>query len=222
MSTGIFKIFNISVGSTGYSEKEAIVEGLDIEVVHNIKPNRPTYLNGEEMIIKAIADRKTKRLLGVQIIGYEGVDKRLDVFVTLITYKATVDELFHLDLAYAPPFSTTKDPVHYTGMILDNAISNGRPILTSDKLDNFGEIQIIDTRSEKDYQSKAHVMNAINIPHGILRAHLDQLDINKPVLTYCNKGTTGNATQNILINRGFKEVYNLSGDHKFYSGSREK
>lgn len=223
LSTGIFKLFDLSIGSTGLSEKEAITEGYDVEVVHNIKPNKPSYMNGQEMVIKAIADRKSKRLLGVQIVGYEGVDKRIDVFATLLTYKATVDELFHLDLSYAPPFSTTKDPVHYTGMILENAISKGRPILNSNKIEDFGdEIQIIDTRTEKDYQSKGHVENAINIPHSKLRDRLDELDKNKPVVTYCNKGTTGNATQNILINRGFKLVFNLSGGHKFYSGSRKR
>lgn len=223
LSTGIFKLFDLSVGSTGLSEKEALSEGYDVEVVHNIKPNKPSYMNGQEMVIKAIADRSSKRLLGVQIIGYEGVDKRIDVFATLLTYKATVDELFHLDLSYAPPFSTTKDPVHYTGMILENAISNGRPILNPNKIEDFGEdLQIIDTRSEKDYQSKGHVENAINIPHSKLRDKLNELDINRPVVTYCNKGTTGNATQNILINRGFKSVFNLSGGHKFYSGSRKR
>lgn len=223
LSTGIFKLFDLSIGSTGLSEKEALSEGYDVEVVHNIKPNKPSYMNGQEMVIKAIADRSSKRLLGVQIIGYEGVDKRIDVFATLLTYKATVDELFHLDLSYAPPFSTTKDPVHYTGMILENAISNGRPILNPNKIEDFGEdLQIIDTRSEKDYQSKGHVENAINIPHSKLRDKLNELDINRPVVTYCNKGTTGNATQNILINRGFKSVFNLSGGHKFYSGSRKR
>ena len=223
LSTGIFKLFDLSIGSTGLSEKEALSEGYDVEVVHNIKPNKPSYMNGQEMVIKAIADRSSKRLLGVQIIGYEGVDKRIDVFATLLTYKATVDELFHLDLSYAPPFSTTKDPVHYTGMILENAISNGRPILNPNKIEDFGEeLQIIDTRSEKDYQSKGHVENAINIPHYKLRDKLNELDINRPVVTYCNKGTTGNATQNILINRGFKSVFNLSGGHKFYSGSRKR
>lgn len=223
LSTGIFKLFDLSIGSTGLSEKEALSERYDVEVVHNIKPNKPSYMNGQEMVIKAIADRSSKRLLGVQIIGYEGVDKRIDVFATLLTYKATVDELFHLDLSYAPPFSTTKDPVHYTGMILENAISNGRSILNPNKIEDFGEdLQIIDTRSEKDYQSKGHVENAINIPHSKLRDRLNELDINRPVVTYCNKGTTGNATQNILINRGFKSVFNLSGGHKFYSGSRKR
>jgi len=121
LSTGIFKIFNITVANTGLSEKEAICEGYDIAICHNIKPDKPTYFNGREMIIKAIADKKTERILGVQIIGYEGVDKRIDVFAT-----------------------------------------------------------------------------------------------------FCNKGVTGNAAQNILINYGFKKVYNLSGGHKFYNAIKNK
>lgn len=223
LSTGIFKLFDLTIASTGLSEAEAIREGYDIEIVHNIKPDKPTYFQGEEMLIKAIADKKSKRLLGVQIIGTTGVDKRIDVFVTLLTYKATVDELFHLDLAYAPPFSTTKDPVHYTGMILDNAISNGRGLMTSDGVRAFeGEIQIIDARSESDFKGKGCVEGARNMPQGRLRDELSSLDPNKVTVTYCNKGTTGNATQNILINRGFTKVYNLSGGHSFYKSSKEK
>jgi pyruvate/2-oxoglutarate dehydrogenase complex dihydrolipoamide dehydrogenase (E3) component len=84
-------------------------------------------MHGKEMVIKGIADKATGRLLGVQVVGYEGVDKRIDVFVTAITFKAKVEDLFHLDLAYAPPFSTTKDPVMYTGMILENAIHGAQP-----------------------------------------------------------------------------------------------
>jgi len=223
LSTGIFKLFDLSIGSTGLSENEALNEGYDVEVVHNIKPNRPTYFKGEEMVIKAVADKISKRILGVQIIGYEGVDKRIDVFATLITYKAKVDELFHLDLAYAPPFSTTKDPVHYTGMILENSISSGRKIVTSNRLNQLGkDVQIIDTRTNKDFSNKGFVENAINIPHSELRIKIKELDPSKPTVTYCNKGTTGNATQNILISRGFSNVYNLSGGHNFYSGSLKK
>ncbi len=222
LSTGIFKLFDLSIGSTGLSEAEARKEGYDIEVIHNIKPHRPSYFNGEEMTIKAIADRATKQLLGVQIIGTEGVDKRLDVFATLITYHAKVDELFHLDLSYAPPFSTTKDPVHYTGMILDNAIERNRKILTSSELEKVQGLQIVDARSEKDYTKKGHVENAVSMPHSELRKRLKELDPKKPVVTYCNKGTTGNAAQNILINRGFKQVYNLSGGHQFYKATRKK
>lgn len=134
-----------------------------------------------------------------------------------------MDELFHLDLAYAPPFSTTKDPVHYTGMILDNAINQGRGLMTTEALQKYDEeIQIIDARSEKDFSSKGCVYGAQNIPHAKLRDALSQLDPEKITVTYCNKGTTGNAAQNILIGRGFKNVYNLSGGHKFYKSTNKK
>jgi len=225
LSTGIFKVFDISVGSTGLSEAEAKKAGYDVVVCHNIKPNKPTYLGGREMTIKAIADKNTQKILGVQIIGYEGVDKRLDVFVTLITYGATVDELFNLDLCYAPPFSTTKDPVHYTGMILDNALNNGRELLTINslkkKLDEGQNYQIVDTRIESQYEA-GHINEAVNIPHSQLRHHLAKLDKDIPVLTYCNKGVTGNATQNILLGHDFKKVYNLSGGYEFFDATKEE
>lgn len=223
LSTGIFKLFDMTIANTGLSEKEAIEEGYDIQICHNIKPDKPSYFHGKEMVIKAIADKKTEKILGVQIIGYEGVDKRIDVFVTLITYGAKVDELFHLDLAYAPPFSTTKDPVHYTGMILDNALNNNRKVITSNELKQLvksGEkVQIVDARVSKQYD-EAHVDNAVNIPHKNLRSEMENLDKDAVVVTYCNKGVTGNAAQNIFINYGYKKVYNLSGGHKFYKGSK--
>ncbi len=216
LSTGIFKVFDLAIASTGLSEKEAAQEGFDCVVCHNIKPNKPEYLGGKEMVIKAIADKSTGRLLGAQIIGQEGVDKRVDVFATLITYGATVDELFHLDLAYAPPFSTTKDPVHYTGMILDNAINNGRPLITGEELRATEDVQIIDARSPSDFENKGAVLHAVNIPQAKLRGDISSLDKDKLTVTYCNKGVTGNAAQNILINSGFKDVRNLSGGQKFF------
>lgn len=224
LSTGIFKLFDMTIASTGLSEKEALEEGYDIQICHNIKPDKPSYFHGKEMVIKAIADKNTEKILGVQIIGYEGVDKRIDVFVTLITYGAKVDELFHLDLAYAPPFSTTKDPIHYTGMILDNALNNNRKVITSNELkklvDSGEKVQIVDARVSKQYD-EAHVDNAVNIPHKNLRSEMENLDKDAVVVTYCNKGVTGNAAQNIFINHGYKKVYNLSGGHKFYKGSKK-
>lgn len=224
LGTGIFKLFDLTIASTGLSEKEALAEGYEITICHNIKPDKPEYFHGKEMVIKAIADNRTKKILGVQIVGYEGVDKRIDVFATLITYGATVEELFHLDLAYAPPFSTTKDPVHYTGMILDNAINNNRPLITSKKIreliDKKEKIQIIDARANEEYE-EAHIEGALNIPHSKIRGSLNELDKNLLTITYCNKGVTGNAAQNILINNGFKKVFNVSGGHKFYRESKE-
>lgn len=225
LSTGIFKLFDMTISSTGLSEKEAIAEGYDIVVCHNIKHDKPEYFNGKEMLIKAIADKKSQKLLGVQIVGYEGVDKRTDVFVTLITFGAKVSDLFHLDLAYAPPFSTTKDPVHYTGMILDNALNNNRQVITAkgaEELVNKGEkMQIIDARVNKQYV-ESHLDFAINMPHDKLRKGLETLDKDVLTITYCNKGVTGNAAQNILINHGFNKVYNLSGGQKFYNATKKK
>lgn len=220
LGTGIFKIFDMAVGETGLSEREAREQGYDVVVCHNIKPNKPEYMGGKEMVIKAIADKETGRLLGVQIVGFEGVDKRIDVFVTAITFKAKVEDLFHLDLAYAPPFSTTKDPVMYTGMILDNAINKGRPIIAAQALDNLIEsgekYVLIDARVAEQYK-KGHVNTAVSIPHGELRDAVKNMDKDILTITYCNKGVTGNAAQNILINKGFKKVYNLSGGHKQFS-----
>lgn len=224
LGTSIYKLFEYTIANTGLSEKEAREEGYDIEVSHNIKSDKPAYFNGTEMNIKAIADRKTKKLLGVQIVGQDGVDKRIDIFATLITYGATVDELFHLDLAYAPPYSTTKDPVHYSGMILDNALSQGRPLKTSDDVRNMQakgeEVQIIDTRIEKQHEKNC-VDGAINMPHAVIRARLNELDKNLPTVTYCNSGTTGNAVQNILRQHGFSNVFNLSGGNKFYQATKK-
>lgn len=219
LGTGIFKVFNLTVAQTGLSEKEALKEGYDISVSHNIKPNKPEYLGGKEMVIKSIADKKDGRLLGVEIVGEEGVDKRIDVFATLITFGAKVSDLVHLDLAYAPPFSTTKDPVMYTGMIQDNAIYGGRPLITADKLDELMtsgvKYNLVDTRVKKQYDEK-HIETAENKPHEVVRNVIEDLDKEAITITYCNKGTTGNAVQNILINKGFKKVYNISGGHKTF------
>jgi NADPH-dependent 2,4-dienoyl-CoA reductase/sulfur reductase-like enzyme/rhodanese-related sulfurtransferase len=219
LGTGIFKVFNLTVAQTGLTEKEALKEGYDISVSHNIKPNKPEYFGGKEMVIKSIADKKDGRLLGVEIVGEEGVDKRIDVFATLITFGAKVSDLVHLDLAYAPPFSTTKDPVMYTGMIQDNAINGGRPLITPDKLDELigsgVKYNLIDTRVKKQYDEK-HIETAENKPHEVVRNEIEDLDKEAITITYCNKGTTGNAVQNILLNKGFKKVYNISGGHKTF------
>jgi rhodanese-related sulfurtransferase len=147
------------------------------------------------------------------------VDKRIDVLATAISFGAVAEDLFHLDLAYSPPFATTKDPVHYTGMALANAINGTAPLITPRDLDarrNDGEtIQVVDVRSAKDY-AKSHVPGAVNIPLGDLRDRAGELDPNAPTVTYCNKGVSGNAGQNILLRRGFDSVMNLSGGNSNY------
>jgi len=225
LGTGIFGVFGLTVAQTGLTEREAREQGMDVVVCHNIKPDKPAYMHGREMIIKAIADRATGRVLGAQIVGFEGVDKRIDVLATAITFGATAGDLFHLDLAYAPPYSTTKDPVAYTGMILENALHRGRPLITAEALDARlaeGEnVQVIDARSAAQY-AKSHLETAESIPLESLRAQAGQLDRDAVTVTYCNKGTTGNAAQNLLLGKGFRQVYNLSGGEKQYRALHRK
>lgn len=219
LGTGIFKVFGLAVAQTGLSEREARELGYEVEVLHNTKPDKPAYMGGKDLTIKAIGDRATRQLLGVQIVGFEGVDKRIDVFVTAMTFKAKVDDLFHLDLAYAPPFSTTKDPVMYTGMALANSMNKSARLITpaelQKRIDAGEDMQIIDTRKAAQFE-KACVDCAVNVPLGDLRAAAKDMDKNKPTVVYCNGGVTGNAAQNVLRNLGFTNVYNLSGGNKNY------
>lgn len=218
LGTGIIRLFETTVAQTGFTETVARAKGYDIDVLYNIKPGHADYLSGTENVIKAIADRQTGRLLGAQIIGQDGVDKRIDVFVTAISFGAKVADLFHLDLAYQPLYATTKDPVLYTGMALENA-RHGRPLLSPTELyhrltagDN---LQVIDVRSLKQYDQQ-HIATAISMPLGEIRKRIAELDPTMPTVVYCNKGVTGNAAQNLLLNMGFGEVYNLSGGHQNY------
>ncbi|GEL08328.1 FAD-dependent oxidoreductase [Salisediminibacterium halotolerans] len=219
LGTGIFKMFDLTVAQTGLTEAEAREKGYDPAVLHNLKPDKPPYAGGKEMVIKAVANRVDGKMLGVQIVGEQGVDKRIDVFATAITFGAKAEDLFHLDLAYAPPFATTKDPVMYTGMALNNDVNGTAQLITPDDLERrkaSGEaFQIIDTRSPKQFAESA-VDDAVNIPLADLRSRVTLLNPDVPTVTYCNSGTTGNAAQNILRNYGFTEVYNLSGGNKNY------
>jgi NADPH-dependent 2,4-dienoyl-CoA reductase/sulfur reductase-like enzyme/rhodanese-related sulfurtransferase len=223
LGTGIFKIFDMVVANTGITEKEAVESGFDIVAAHNTRPNKPEYMGGREMVIKCIADKKTGRILGAQIVGYEGVDKRLDVLATAITFGAKAEDLFHLDLGYAPPFSTARDPVAYTGMILDNAINKGRPLITAQTLNVMMEsqedFQLIDARTDNTHKNKPgkNPDKVKKIPLSRLRDELKTMDKEKQTVVYCNRGITANAAQNILLNNGFKDVYNLSGGNLHYN-----
>ncbi|MFI2362679.1 FAD-dependent oxidoreductase [Promicromonospora sp. NPDC019610] len=219
LGTSIVRVFDVAVAQTGLTEDQARAAGYDVEVLHNVKPDRPEYLGGKPLLIKAVADRASGRLLGAQAIGASGADKRIDVLATAITYGADVADLFHLDLAYSPTYATTKDPVHYTGMALTNAIHGSAPLITPAELARRradGEkVQVVDVRSAKD-RAKGFVDGSVHIPLAELRARSSELDPAVLTVTYCNKGVTGNAGQNVLRNLGFERVYNLSGGNKNY------
>lgn len=219
LGTSVVRVFDLGVAQTGLTERQARAAGYDVEVLHNIKPDRPEYLGGRPLVIKAVADRASGRLLGAQAIGASGADKRIDILATAITFGADVADLFHLDLAYSPTYATTKDPVHYTGMALTNAIHGQAPLITPAELDrrrrDGHRIQVVDVRSAKD-RAKSAVPDSVHIPLGELRTRAAELDPTLPTVTYCNKGVTGNAGQNVLRNLGFADVANLSGGNQNY------
>ncbi|GAB4086286.1 FAD-dependent oxidoreductase [Myceligenerans cantabricum] len=219
LGTSVVRVFDLGVAQTGLTEQQARAAGYDVEVLHNIKPDRPEYLGGRPLTIKAVADRASGRLLGAQAIGASGADKRIDILATAITFHADVADLFHLDLAYSPTYATTKDPVHYTGMALTNAIHGQAPLITPAELDrrrhSREKIQVVDVRSAKD-RAKSAVPDSVHIPLAELRTRATELDPTLPTVTYCNKGVTGNAGQNVLRNLGFTDVANLSGGNQNY------
>lgn len=122
LGTSIYRIFDMTVGMTGLSEEEAVKSGFSIISSIDIRHNKPIYMGGKEIIIKVIAEKDRGRLLGAQLIGYQGVDRRLDVLVTAISCKLNAEDLMHLDLAYAPPYSTPRDPLYYMGAKLKSKI----------------------------------------------------------------------------------------------------
>ena len=122
LGTSILRLFDLAIAQTGLTERAAREQGYQVAVSHINKPARASYMQGGRMDIKTVADKKTGRLLGVQIVGNDGVDKRIDVFVALLSFGAKAEDLEHLDLAYAPPFSPTRDPVLYAGMVLDGIL----------------------------------------------------------------------------------------------------
>ncbi len=123
LGTGIVRVFDVAVGHTGLTEGEAERQGFDVVAIRTAAADRASYLGGRKLTVKAVADRATGRILGAQAVGPDGVDKRIDVLATAITFGATASDLFHLDLAYAPPFSTARDVVHYVGMALESALT---------------------------------------------------------------------------------------------------
>lgn len=218
LGTSAVRLFDQTIASTGMTEMKAREKGIDPIVVTNVKPETLRFMGGEDILIKAVADPKSEQIIGVQIIGPTGVERRIDVFATAMTFGAKVSDLFHLDLAFTPPISTPKDPVMYTGMILTNAMEDA-PLVTAEivykMIHDHEDVVIIDVRSPEKF-AESHVETAINMPFKTLRANLDQLDPAARTVLYCDLGQMSYNAQRILVNNGFKNVYNLSGGHRNY------
>lgn len=224
LGTSIIKIFDMTVAGTGLTEKAAAAAGLSYEsVVLSPSSHAGYYPGAKVMTMKVVYEKESLRLLGAQIVGTEGVDKRIDVLATAIHAGIRADKLKDLDLAYAPPFSSAKDPVNMAGFMIEN-IAEGLVKQYHwdqvEKLPRDGSVTLLDTRTPGEYAA-GHIERYINIPVDELRERLDEIDSDKPVYVICQSGIRSYIASRILTQNGF-DAYNFSGGYRFYAAVIEE
>lgn len=219
MGSSVIKLFDLTAASTGLTERTAKAEGISYDKVILSPVSHAGYYPGAKiMTMKVIYEKDTLKILGAQIIGQEGVDKRIDVLATAISAGIKADMLKDLDLAYAPPYSSAKDPVNMAGFMIEN-ISTGKIKQFHwdevEKLQSDGSITLLDTRTKGEY-AHSHAQGFINIPVDELRERIDELDKSKPVYVMCQSGLRSYIACRILSQEGY-DCYNFSGGYRFYS-----
>ena len=216
--SSVVKVFDITAASTGINESAAKKAGIDFEkVILSPMSHAGYYPGGKVMTIKVLFEKETFRLLGAQIVGYDGVDKRIDVLATAIKAGLDARELKDIDLSYAPPYSSAKDPVNMAGFMIDN-VSNGTLkqwfVEDAQNLPRDKSVTLLDTRTEGEYK-RGHIEDFINIPVDSLRSRLDEIEKGKPVYVICQSGLRSYIASRILEGNGF-EAYNFAGGFRFY------
>lgn len=217
--SSVIKIFDMTAAATGINEKAAKFLGINTDkVILSPMSHAGYYPGGKIMTLKVLFEKDTYRLLGAQIVGFDGVDKRIDVLATAIRAGIKAYELTELDLAYAPPYSSAKDPVNMTGYIIEN-MKNGIVkqwyYEEDETLPRDGSITLLDTRTPMEY-SMGHAKGFINIPVDELRERIDELDKSKPVYVICQSGLRSYIASRILMGNGF-DAYNFAGGFRFYN-----
>lgn len=212
--SSVLKLFDMTIASTGCTEKTARLYGYDYDYVILTSASHASYYpRARSMIIKVIFEKSSGRILGAQITGYDGVDKRIDVLATAIRAGMTAFDLTELDLAYAPPYSSAKDPVNMAGYMIENILTGKvRQLHWKEALEGGG--YILDTRTDAEYVY-GHIDGAIHIPVDSLRAHIDEIPRDKPVYVYCHSGLRSYIACRILSQNGI-ECFNISGGYGFY------
>lgn len=216
--SSVIKVFDMTAAITGINETTARKSGLDAEaVILSPMSHAGYYPGGKVMTMKVVFEKGTYRLLGTQIVGYEGVDKRIDVLATAIHAGMKATRLKDLDLAYAPPYSSAKDPVNMAGFMIDNiakGILRQWRLEDAAKLPRDGSITLLDTRTAGEY-SRGHIEGFKNIPVDELRDRLNELEKGKPVYVICQSGLRSYIASRILEGNGY-EAYNFAGGFRFY------
>ena len=216
--SSVIKVFDMTAATTGVNETNAKKAGLDVDtVILSPMSHAGYYPGGKVMTMKVVFEKETYRLLGAQIVGYEGVDKRIDVLATAIRARLKATELKDLDLAYAPPYSSAKDPVNMAGFMIENiakGVLKQWHLADVDTLPRDGSVTLLDTRTVGEFDG-GHIDGFLNIPVDELRERLGKLDKSKPVYVICQSGLRSYIACRILAGNGF-ECYNFSGGFRFY------
>jgi len=219
LATSAAKIFDVTVASTGINEKTIKQLGLPYKAIHIHPTNHASYYPGSSVIsIKVLFNPETEEIYGAQAIGGDdGVDKRIDVLSTAIYAKMKVTSLKNLDLAYAPPFSSAKDPINMIGFVAENILDGLVDTITWQDMQELASkgSYILDIREKAEYVLE-YLPGSINIPLSELRQHLDEIPKDQEIYVYCHVGTRGYTATRILTQNGFN-AKNLDGGFKSYS-----
>ena len=218
LGASVVKVFGLTAATVGLNEKAAKAAGVKYERIVGYWGNHAGYYPGaKNMTVKVLFDPDTGRILGAQIVGPVGVDKRIDVFATAIRAGLTGADLAELELSYAPPYGSAKDPVNMCGFMIENIRAGIVKQFHWDEvaaLPRDGSVTLLDVRNPGEYEA-GHIDGAVNIALDGMREHLGELDKSKPVYVNCFSGMRSYIACRILAGNGF-DVYNLSGGWRFY------
>lgn len=222
--SSVIKVFDKTAAATGINEAQAKALGYSYEkVILSPSSHAGYYPGGKVMTMKLLYEKKSLKILGAQIFGYDGVDKRIDVIATAMRAGMKANELKDLDLAYAPPYSSAKDPVNMAGFIAEN-IEKGivSQFYYEDipALRNSDKVILLDARTESEY-ARGHAEGFINIPLDDLRARLNSLDKGKKICVMCQSGLRSYIAARILVQNGF-DVMNFAGGYRFYAAIKNE
>ena len=214
INTAIVKVFDLTVGSAGTAAKHLKAANIDHIVSTTHSGSHAAYYPGaKQMSIQIAFSPKDGRLLSAQIAGYDGVDKRLDILSSYIKQQKTIYDLIEFEHAYAPPYSSAKDPVNMAGFVAENILLDRLRVFYWNETNNIkpGDI-LLDVRRTDEF-SKGEIPGAINIPVDEIRNRLDEIPTDKTIYIYCEAGLRGYLAQRILRQSGFDNVFNLSGGY---------
>lgn len=218
LGSAVLKLFDMTVATTGLNEKSAQLSKIDYDKVYIYSSSHASYYpNGNMMSIKALWDKKSLKIIGAQITGFDGVDKRMDVIASVIRFGGKITDLTQLELCYAPPFSSAKDPVNMLGFTAENIISGKIKQFFWNEIETLprdNSVTLLDVRTVTEFK-RGKIDGFINIPLDSLRARIDEIPKDKPVYVHCHSGLRSYIACRILQGNGY-DCYNLAGGWRLY------